>query len=80
MGISPLSFSLAELFMMYEGYDRQNWLYTATLQATQASIAGGKALSASEFHPYMQRKKIDNLQKRMDAASEWNSKNHPKSK
>ena len=65
--------------MMYEGYDRQNWLYTATLQATQASIASGKALSASEFHPYMQVKKIDNLKERLEEISEWNNKNHPKS-
>tara|TARA_R110000765_G_scaffold273017_1_gene371691 strand:- start:999 stop:1205 length:207 start_codon:yes stop_codon:yes gene_type:complete len=60
---------------MFEGSDRVSWVHTATLQATQASIAGGKNVSSEKFHPYMQNKKIDNLKQRLEAVSERNKIN-----
>lgn len=46
---------------MYEGRDRQNWLYVAALEATTASAAGVKNVDVEKLHPYMQGEKMKRL-------------------
>lgn len=53
MGLDPSPFTIPELFWLYEGHDRQEWMYTASINATQSAAAGAKNVSIDKHHPYL---------------------------
>lgn len=64
MGLDPQPYTLRELFWLFEGRDRQQWIHTAAINATQSAAAGAKNVSIEKFHPYMQETKLKNLRQR----------------
>lgn len=64
MGIDPMPYTLRELFWLFEGRDRQQWMHTAAINATQSAAAGAKNVRIEKFHPYMQDSKLKNLRQK----------------
>ena len=64
MGLDPQPYTPRELFWLFEGRDRQQWMHTAAINATQSAAAGAKNVRIEKFHPYMQDSKLKNLRKR----------------
>jgi len=63
---------MRELTWMYQGFDRQRWMYTAAINSTQAAAAGSKNETIEKNHPYMKdeahkirKQKLLEMQKRM---------------
>lgn len=61
MGLDPRPYTLRELFWLFEGRDRQQWIYTAHLMANQRACAGDKNPNPVKHHPYMQDNRLKNL-------------------
>ena len=75
LGLDPMPYTLRELFWLYEGSDRQNWMHTASINATQSAAAGAKNCSIEKYHPYLagqalkdKKDKLLALKARRDAA------------
>ncbi len=64
LGLDPRPYSLRELFWLFEGRDRQQWMHTAAINATLSASSGAKNVRIENFHPYMQDSKLKNLKKR----------------
>tara|TARA_R110002020_G_C15760684_1_gene727065 strand:- start:28 stop:429 length:402 start_codon:yes stop_codon:yes gene_type:complete len=83
LGIDPNPYSLKELFWLYEGRDRQQWMHTASITATLSASAGAKNCSIEKYHPYLagqrakeQKSKLLAIKAKRDAAK--NGKNTSK--
>jgi hypothetical protein len=64
-GVDPRPYTIREIFWLYEGYDRQSWMYTAATNAMQSAAAGAKNSSIEKFHPYMQTQKIKSQREKL---------------
>ncbi len=65
MGLDPSPYTLRELFWLYEGSDRQAWMHTASINATQSAAAGAKNCSIEKYHPYLAGQAIKDKKKKL---------------
>lgn len=65
MGLDPSPYTLRELFWLYEGSDRQAWMHTASVNATQSAAAGAKNCSIEKYHPYLAGQAIKDKKKKL---------------
>ena len=77
MGVDPAPLTLRELFLMYEGRDRQSWLYVATMEANAAIIGGNQDVTPHGLHPYMQQMRAPKaIAQKLKEINERNKRQH----
>ena len=65
LGICPLKYTIRELFWLYEGRDRQEWVHTASINAIQRAAAGEKGASLAKCHPYLADQKSKHIKRKL---------------